>query len=80
MKLKIDLITLIFFAIPIIAGLTLVFGILDINGEQQIFKKIPFEQFKKWDCDTQLRYLASTIPPETHRQYYIEHCMNIKNP
>lgn len=75
---KIDAFHIVIIVIPIIVAVTLILGNLDINGGQKVFKKLPLETFKTFDCDLQLKYLISTLPPETHRQWYIDHCMESK--
>ena len=59
----------------LLIGLILIVGYTDINGDQNVFKKVPLETFESWDCDLQLRYLGSTLPPETHRLSYIKNCV-----
>lgn len=72
---KPDIITIIILVIPVGLGLIVILGSMDINGDQVFFKKIPLKTFEELDCNTQLKYLMSTLPPETHKQSYINNCM-----
>ena len=77
MKLKIDgfnVMLCVIITVTMISLLGLAYLVTEYNGAG-IIPKIDLKTFESWDCDLQFKYLASTVPANTHRESYIHNCM-----